>query len=224
MIVHPLYHSDFKYVEPEIYGLAKYNIHYHELAGVNIPLARNIAVGNNVLLKDLCGEDLINVPSIVNSITEDELFLSSPSKKTTNRTKLQVSDSVYYRVFANRFLNSILFENKGGMITNEILEIMLKKEFYSTLSPTLDTKTFYFFLDRDFYVNSIEIVGGSRRSIKVRKDQDNPFIDLNDQYSLSYSPAVLIDILTSSYIEIEYRSLNENSTSPIFVKMDYFTH
>lgn len=165
MRVHPIYHNSPKYIEPETYGFAKYNIHYHELVKTDTAYYYQYFLGEPIALKDLCGNDLIhNGPAYITGIVEDRIYISSTITDETSKTKVEVPASIYYRVSTKKNKNYLYESKKSGFIAPQSLEGLTSKAqniHFNLAGP------FFFFLPDDWYLRYVEIIASSRDSLDI---------------------------------------------------------
>ena len=229
MKVHPLYHSGLTYVEPEIYGLAKYNLHYHELASIDNMLNYNFPLGESILVKDFCGENLTSLENFVTKVSEEEINTFLFFNKTTNLTRIQLSNSFYDRAFVNINSNNIKFANQGGMVSPDILKTFLIKEFNIVLSTRNSFQEFKFFIDLDINIYSIIIIGNQNIDIEVFKENlQNNIIPIENSQEKTinntgtnevyYYSNLRESLLNSEKLIFKYRGIISSS---IAIKMKY---
>lgn len=219
MKVHPRYHSSLNYVEPEIYGLAKYNIHYHELATIGNMLSYNLKVGNSILVKSFCGDLLSDVSNSIISIDEEQVVTFFPFNQTSNLTKLESDESYYTRAFVNVNSSKIKFADQGGMIKYTSLKSMLHQEHLSHLDSGLST--FEFFLDDNAYIDQISLKGDVNSTIEVSLENSNTSLIPSQvlEEDLFFYPST--PILLEKTNKLIFSS--NSPTSNVMIKIQYFS-
>lgn len=219
MRVHPRYHSSINYVEPEIYGLAKFNIHYHELATINNMLSYDFKVQDSILVKNLCGDVLTRDQNYIISISSEEVKTFFYFNETTNLTKIQTDNAYHTRAYVNNNSSKIKFANKGGMVKSSTLKSMLHQKHFSSLSWGASTSQF--FLDTDCYIDEISLRGDENSVVSVRKESETEFIIpdeiLEDEFF--FYPTQPILLKTNDKLIFTSNSPNSNVT----FKINYFS-
>ena len=225
MKVHPKYHSSLSYVEPEIYGLAKYNLHYHELASISNMMSYNFSLGEAIFVKDFCGEALSSLNNYITKVSENDVFSFYPFNKTTNLTRLQLPNSIYNRAYININSNNIRFADQGGMITSDTLRDTLLKNFDIVFSNRSSFREYKFFIDNNLIINYIKIIGHQSSEIQVYKEDNSGnmigsiLIDESLNDDVYYNPSLKEILLENEKLVFKYKG---NLSSSIAVKMQYF--
>lgn len=165
MKVHPRYHNNRDYIEPELYGFAKYNLHYHEVSKVNSIYNYKYLIGERILVKNLCNQNLmLSNPAYISALYKDKLYITSTLKESTNRSKIEVSNSIYTRVNTVKNSNYIYNTSQPGFITSDYLKALLKHE--DIINLNLRSRLLFYKL-HDWYLLNVEVIGNNNESIPL---------------------------------------------------------
>jgi len=198
MKVHPRYHNTRDYVEPELYGFAKYNLHYHEVSKVSSIYNYKYLIGERILIKNLCNQNLmLNNPAYISALYKDKLYITSTLKESTNKSKVEVSNSIYNRVNTVKNNNYIYNIPQSGFITSSYLKSLL--EHNETINLNLTNRLLFYKL-RDWYLLNVEVKGDNNESIpidighiQIGSNQEN--IIYEDSNPINFEPSTSEDKL-----------------------------
>lgn len=168
MKVHPRYHNTPQYSEPDYYGLAKYNLHYHEWGTVSLMPSYSFFPGENISVKSLCGEQLLSQqPSQVAAVTRDSVLITGYFLEDENKTQIESSGSLlthYYRFPVTKFEHNLQQEEQPGFVHSTTLQRLVLREQQIPLNlKILSSETaarFVFFRETDWYLKGVSISDG----------------------------------------------------------------
>lgn len=184
--VYPRYYNTTVYEEPEIYGIAKYNLHYHSIVSTSNSLYYSFRIGEQILVKDLCGEDIQANTAQLIGINPSAFYLNSYQTKTTSSTRVQTNESVltnYSRFSAYQDQQYIIAPKNNGFVAYTMLKEMLSKQSQITIDlKETNTARAVYLKKTPYYVSNI-VVNSTQvnNSVKISKVTGNTPEDLENE-------------------------------------------
>lgn len=228
--VYPLYHNTEKYEEPDIYGIAKYNLHYHSMASTSNSMYYSFRIGEVIQIKGLCGDDLQSHTGKIVGINPAAIYVDSYQTENTEQTRVQSKGTILtnysrFSVFKNQ--HYIKAPQNNGFVSYTTIKEMLYKQSHIVLDlKEVSPVRAVFIKNSIFYLSNIQVSSNDfTNSVKISRVKGNtPESPTQQQIimddiigvGLSYNPDVLEELVD------EYLLIEGSGTDLITVEIFYY--